>query len=230
MKKFLLMAVMVLTAATASAQYEKGAITLQPKLGGNAAQLTGTKDIYTSYLEGGTVKLDKGLRSGSLIGVEAEYMLTEKLGLTAELNYSEQGMRWDDADDGRNYIRNVETRLNYINMPFTAKYYVWKGLALKAGLQFGYLVYAKNKMDNYEEYMTEHGVKVRRSKDVDEDIWNDCKKFDVAIPVGVSYEFCKHWVVDARYNIGLTKVNKQGDSMKNGVFTLAVGYKFRLVK
>ena len=29
---------------------------------------------------------------------------------------------------------------------------------------------------------------------------------------------------------GRYKVNKKGDSMKNGVFTLAVGYKFRLVK
>ena len=229
MKKILLMAVMVLTAATASAQYEKGAITLQPKLGGNSALLTGTKDRYGNYVGGGTAKLDKETRSGSFIGVEAEYMLTKKLGLTAELNYSEQGMKWDDADDGRNYIRNVETRLNYINMPFTAKYYVWKGLAVKAGLQFGYLVYAKNKMDNYQEYM-EGPVKVKRSMDVDNDIKSDCKKFDVAIPIGVSYEFCKHWVIDARYNIGLTKVNKQGDSMKNGVFTLAVGYKFRLVK
>ena len=59
-------------------------------------------------------------------------------------------------------------------------------------------------------------------------------KFDLSIPVGISYEFKVPIVIDLRYNIGLTKVNKvdnlfgnKGDS-RSHTCTLTVGYKFKL--
>lgn len=54
------------------------------------------------------------------------------------------------------------------------------------------------------------------------------KKVNVSIPVGLSYEYM-NVILDARYHIGLTKVNKAdaGDS-KNKVFTFTVGYRFGL--
>jgi hypothetical protein len=58
------------------------------------------------------------------------------------------------------------------------------------------------------------------------------KKFDFSIPVGVSYQFKVPVTIDARYQIGLTKLNKieiPGEkNSKNSVFTLTVGYKFAL--
>ena len=54
------------------------------------------------------------------------------------------------------------------------------------------------------------------------------KKFDLSIPLGLSYQF-SDFVIDARYNLGLTKVNKDGDSSsKNGVIQITLGYKFAL--
>ena len=50
------------------------------------------------------------------------------------------------------------------------------------------------------------------------------KSVDVSIPLGVSYEYM-NVVVDARYNIGVTKNNKVNDS-KSNFFALTVGYKF----
>jgi hypothetical protein len=42
--------------------------------------------------------------------------------------------------------------------------------------------------------------------------------------MGISYEF-SDFVIDARYNLGLTKTNKEGDkSIKNSVFMLTLGY------
>ena len=68
-----------------------------------------------------------------------------------------------------------------------------------------------------------------QSVDYDEDFKDECKKFDVSIPVGVSYQFKVPIVIDARYNIGLTNVNKESDvNCKNQVFQLTVGYKFKL--
>ena len=50
--------------------------------------------------------------------------------------------------------------------------------------------------------------------------------FDFAIPIGMSYEF-NNFVLDARYNIGVTKVPKYGDGYTN-VLQLTIGYKFKL--
>lgn len=50
--------------------------------------------------------------------------------------------------------------------------------------------------------------------------------FDFAIPIGMSYEF-NNFILDARYDIGVTKVPKYGDGYTN-VLQLTIGYKFKL--
>lgn len=88
----------------------------------------------------------------------------------------------------------------YLNIPITLNYYVARNFALKAGIQPAFMV-AKDE-----------------AKDVN--------TFDFAIPVGMSYEF-NNFVLDARYNIGVTKVPKHGDGYTN-VLQLTIGYKFKL--
>ena len=88
----------------------------------------------------------------------------------------------------------------YLNIPITLNYYVARDFALKAGIQPAFMV-AKDE-----------------AKDVN--------TFDFAIPVGMSYEF-NNFVLDARYNIGVTKVPKHGDGYTN-VLQLTIGYKFKL--
>ena len=88
-------------------------------------------------------------------------------------------------------------------------------MALKTGVQLGILVNAKNG----------NGI----------DIKDDCNKTSFKIPVGLSYEI-SNFVIDARYNIPLSKFAKkealeslgQKDNWKNGTLTLTIGYKFEL--
>ena len=51
------------------------------------------------------------------------------------------------------------------------------------------------------------------------------------MPVGASYEW-NGYVLDLRYNIGVTKVNKNSgpgiDDTRNGVLAITLGYKFSL--
>jgi hypothetical protein len=66
--------------------------------------------------------------------------------------------------------------------------------------------------------------------DVEKDLDDAVKGFDLAIPVGLSYEY-KHFVVDARYTFGLTKIfdTKEVDlDSKNLTFQLSLAYKFNL--
>ena len=55
---------------------------------------------------------------------------------------------------------------------------------------------------------------------------SDFRKFDLAIPMGVSYEVA-HFVFDVRYNIGLISIFKDGDSCRNGTLQITAGYKFQ---
>ena len=55
---------------------------------------------------------------------------------------------------------------------------------------------------------------------------DDVKGFDLAIPVGLSYQY-QNIVLDARYNWGVTKITDGADS-KNSVFQITLGYKFSL--
>ena len=184
MKKLMMIAAMMIAAVSANAQNEVGQITLQPKVGINISKITG---------EG--IKMTAGLAAG----VEAEYGVAENFGLTAGVLYSMQGYKYEDADK-----RNA---MDYINIPILAQYYVVKGLAIKAGVQPGFLVRAKYDGESFSDY---------------------CKKFDFSIPVGLSYEY-QNFVLDARYNIGLTKTMKDAsEKTKNSVIQITLGYKFAL--
>ena len=89
--------------------------------------------------------------------------------------------------------------LDYINVPVLANVYVAPGLAVKLGLQPGFLV-SDNSIGT--------------------------KSFDLSIPVGLSYEF-NNFVIDGRYNLGAIKIWEPSDS-KNSVFQVTLGYKFDL--
>lgn len=127
-------------------------------------------------------------------------------------------------------IKDNKMNLYYINVPVVANVYLFKGFAVKAGVQVGFLVKA-----NYEvtSIVSDDKTGQNVTTKVDKSYTFDCKKVDVAIPMGVSYQVPTiPIVIDARYNLGLTKVNKESEDgykdLKNNVVQLTVGYKFAL--
>ena len=148
--------------------------------------------------------------------------------MAAGVNYSMQGSAWKDDNvllGGVKYkIKDTKVELGYINVPVVVNAYLFRGFAVKTGVQFGFLVSANMKAS----FSAESDV-VNQTVNYDMKIKDECKKFDVSIPVGVSYQFKVPIVIDARYNIGLTNVGKDADeSIKNQGFQLTVGYKFKI--
>lgn len=186
MKKLLFLAVILMATTNVFAQREAGSFAIQPRIGLSAA------DFNCTY--------DTEARVGLVAGVEYEYMMTDRFAFAAGLNYSQQGAKMKSSD--------VTWKMDYLTIPLTANYYVWKGLALKAGLQPGIKVNAK--LDGGK---------------TEADLEN-VKSFDLAIPVGLSYDF-NGFVIDARYTIGVIEVAKHSD-IKNLAFQLTFGYKFTL--
>lgn len=196
MKKLFMLASLMMLSIGVFAQRTPGTITVQPKVGLNIANMTDS--------EGADPRL------GLVAGAEFEYQVTDLLSLSAGALYSMQGSK------AKQWGAEATAKLDYINIPVLANVYVAKGLAVKIGLQPGFNVSSKVSAK-------ESGVKV----DVDlSDIGIDVKTFDLAVPIGLSYEF-NDFVIDGRYNWGVTKM-VEGDPSKHSVFQFTLGYKFAL--
>lgn len=229
-----MIAAMMVAAVSANAQFEPGTFSIQPKIGGNISWLSNTPNMPLGDLDGRNIELKKSPIAGALIGAEAEYQLADMFSLAAGVNFSMQGSGWKDYDekigDVKFDIKDNKMNLYYINVPVVANLYLFKGFAIKAGVQVGFLVKA-----NYEVTATVKNDKTDQSVTTkyDESFTSDCKKVDIAIPMGVSYQIpTVPIVIDARYNLGLLKVNKESGEgqkdIKNNVVQLTVGYKFAL--
>ena len=187
-----------LMVATLSANAQQ--MFIKPMVGGTLSTLTGDAD-------GAKMKI------GLVGGAEFGYNINDMFAVTAGALVSMQGAKSDDTP----LIKDASTTLTYLNIPVLANVYVAPGLAIKAGLQPGFLLSQKAKGDmlignNSWEEFEKTGT-------------DGLKKFDLSIPLGLSYEI-SDFVIDARYNLGLTNINDGNDEkVKNGVIMLTVGYK-----
>ena len=229
MKKLMMIAALLVATVSANAQFEAGTFSLQPKIGGVISKVSNMPDIKIPTAAGVSLDADKSFYAGALIGVEAEYQLADMFSLAAGLNFAMQGCQWEDTElkigNESLKLKDNKIQLNYLNLPIVANVYLFKGFAVKTGVQLGFLLSAKRKYD-----MTGSIGGSSATVKYDEDVKDQCKKFDVSIPIGVSYQVPTVPVyIDARYNLGLTKIVKDIDeSVKNQVFQLTVGYKFAL--
>lgn len=200
MKKIMMIAAMMLLSVGAFAQNEVGQITLKPMAGINLATMTKTDDSK--------------MRVGLAAGVEAEYGVAENFSLSLGALYSMQGVKGTENYSG--IKADATIKMDYINIPILANYYIIKGLAIKAGVQPSFKASAKVKMEaSYQ------GQSVSEESDID-----NAKGFALSVPFGLSYEY-QSFVLDARYNLGVTKAFDAGDS-KNSWFMFTLGYKFAL--
>ena len=202
--KHLLPIIVALMPLMSNAQSEVGSLNIQPKIGLNIATMPAG---------------DAKSRKAFAAGVEAEYFVHQNLSLSVGAIYSQQGFR-DSKEIGITDMAAPDADCNfildYINIPIMANIYASNGLAVKAGIQPGFRIRSKFKL-------TADGTTINAD--------NFTRNFDLAIPLGVSYEF-NNLQFDIRYNIGITNATRDiytesGDA-KNRVVQITLGYKFWL--
>ncbi len=224
MKKVVLFFVAIAATMSAFAQSPVGTFSVTPKVGINFSNLTGNEfdQVYESNLLG-DLEASCHYRLGFVVGAEADYQVANRFAVSAGLLYSMQG--WERGSSlevegtDTKLEDNTKLALGYLNVPILANLYLFKGFAIKAGVQPGFLLSSKLKND-----VTGKGLAVGLDNHKDEDVKDGCKTFDFSIPVGLSYEFSDGLVLDFRYNIGLTDVSET-ENGKNSVFQVTVGYK-----
>ena len=199
MKRLVFIASVMMLPLMAYAQREVGTLSFQPKAGLSVAYYTGDDGVDTKP------------RFGIVAGAEFEYQLMKELSLSAGMLYSQQGEKEKIKEPFQEVDLTAKT--DYLNFPILANVYVAKGFSVKFGVQPAVNVKAGYSVSNssfeWEGNLSYYGIHV--------------KTFDLAIPVGLSYEL-KNLVIDARYNIGVTKM-AEGDESRNRTFQFTIGYK-----
>ena len=219
MKKIVFLLVAAIAAGAVSAQKP---FTFGPKVGINVTDLhpDGLDDI--NHLS--------GTKPALVIGAFAEYRAAKWFAVSLDVLYSRQGSSAEITQGalGSEHKLKFNNRLNYLNIPILANFYVTKGLALKAGIQPGFLIGSKLRVRSNDGPWETADLK-------DENLF---RTTDIAIPVGLSYTLDYGLVIDARYNFSLNDIatgtfkeeiaQEGGDlkKIKNRVFSLTLGWKF----
>lgn len=153
---------------------------------------------------------DNNSRTGFHLGVLAEIPVSDRFSVQPEVLYSTHGTE----EEGSNYTN--EYKLDYIQVPVIAKFYLIDGLALEAGPSFNFLV--------QEEYDFESGV-----LDIESDT-DYASTFEFGGALGASYKFNNGFFLNGRYVIGFTDAfdsdSFDEDAINNNGFQLGVGFQF----
>ena len=195
----ILAATMMMVAMSVSAQREVGSLTVQPRVGSNGSIM---------YMD------DKNIENksfgGFAAGVELEYRMANWFALSAGAMYSQEG--------GKVKVKDInvteKANLDYITVPVLANFYVWKGLALKIGVEPAFKIH-----DKYDIPANNALINSKYA-------FGEAKNFDVRVPLGISYDF-GGLTLELRTSSGVTKAMKDKD-FRNGYAQLGIGYKFAL--
>lgn len=226
-KRIVLTLVVVGLSAMSFARQEPGTVALYPRLGVNLSKLTG--DIIIDEATG--LSSNPKYKFGCVLGLEVQYQFSPTFGIISGLLYSLEGSKYSDTtmetETERWVVKDMSSDLHYLKLPLLLSMYIGRSsFQLKAGVQFGWLV--KGKTSNTNEYYNNDGdgwvFDESRSGRVESTSTSLFERFDLSIPIGVSYEY-KHFVFEGRYNVGLRRVYKYvGSSVRNSNIIFTLGY------
>jgi len=195
-RALLLLPLALMAAVGAQAQYEERDFNIQPRVGISLSTLTNAEDAK--------------MKLNLTYGIDFEFFLGDNVSLTPGILFNNEGAKFEDNMTLNNY---------HFAIPVTASYYFLPGLAIKAGVQPAYRIKTTAKMDGTTVNLDNLLSALFEDNDV------KLNKFDVSIPVGLSYSIAGV-TLDARYNFGLTKIFSGIDeSIRNNVIFVTLGIK-----
>ena|SRR5690554_1893 len=165
---------------------------------------------------------DAEMKTGFHVGAVAEIKFNDKFSVQPELLYSTQGAKID-----KNGFE-ADFKNDYINIPIMAKYYIVDGFSVEAGPQVGFLMKSESEFSS----LIGPGGGVSGTFDTKDSY----KSVDFGVNFGLAYDLPQGFFVNARYNLGLSKINEddgalgnmslQNKDFKNNVIQIGIGFKF----
>ena len=149
-----------------------------------------------------------GFHGGAFVLIKAA-----KIGIQPEVIFSQQGSKVEINS------QNFESNFSYVNIPIILKLYTVAGINIQAGPQFAFITNAEAPIQE----------QIGAPATVD-DVKDRMKSSDFTLALGLGWDLPFGLTLDARYNMGLSKIydnapSQQTDDAKNQVFQLSLGYK-----
>lgn len=223
-----------------------GSLTGDPSLSTHMISVSTTDDVYefdidpNGHIPSPSMSVSTSKESSKTCltaGLEAQYQFGNVLGLIVGANYRHTGIKYHNlilsepiSPTPFPYMTSATNRqwsADFLDVPVMLNVYLWKGLAVKAGLQMNWLMHESAEAS--VEYTPKEGFMTFTGSRLDVEL----HKISFSVPVGLSYEY-RNIVVDARYSLGLTNLTKGtwdgGDapSHRTSSLTFTLGYKFTL--
>lgn len=208
-----MIAVLAACTTMAMAQNEKGRWSVIPTIGTNV--------LFSEPLE----KL-----AGITAGAAVDWQVSNRIALSSGLFYSYQryGFKKDHIPSAPSseyttvigYSPSTETppvRDGRLVVPLTVSAYIWKGLAVKAGIQANLRLHS-GMADYHDVNTSSYGMKLV------EDISNTghaMHAFFFSLPVGLSYEY-KRFIFDVRYIFGLQNLRYDRETTSNSMYNMTI--------
>ena len=146
------------------------------------------------------------MKVGFQIGGFAEIKVSDKFSVQPELLFSTQGAKSEESysDMYGSITIDLTQKLNYLNVPVMAKYYVDKKFYLEAGPQIGFLLSAEQKAVAKGIY---YGESVYETETVDNK--SSLNSTDFGINIGLGFNFTDKIGANLRYTSGLSDIDKE---------------------
>ena len=215
MKKFIMLAGMMLACISGFAQMQPGVFSITPKIGANIATMSNSGKANS--------------RIAFAAGLDFDYQINRQFSFALGTIYSQQGI----SDDP------WTLKTDYLNLPLTINYFPVKGLGVYVGIEPGILLRDKAEifygqhsgvvtLPNVGEKTTEY----KENYDLKyEGIFEHklgAKRGVLALPIGVNYEF-DQCVFGIKYSIGFgNAIAGPGVSCTHNVFQISLGYKINV--
>ncbi len=205
MKKFFVLIAAAIVCMSASAQVQFGA-----KVGFDMTHFWGED-------------APSGWQPNYQVGLMMEYKFNPKFAIAPEVVFAAQGGKENDKIDVEEVPGMVEAKgtfhTNYINVPLMLKFYATPAFSIDFGPQVGFNVYSK---------MTASGKAGNIEAKETVDLKDMTNTVDFGLGLGATYNLTNNAFVQARYNLGLTKVFEDSQ-VKNGNLQIAFGMKLSLI-
>lgn len=206
MKRILLSCCLASCLIGANAQTERGKWSVTPMAGVNL--------LFSEPLE---------TLCGVTAGAGVDYQVSKRIALSSGLFYSYQRYGFKDLHlsqsipnamnssyydylGGLNESQNIRIRDGRLVVPLTVSAYVWKGLALKAGIQANFRLHS-GIADKHDE-TSAYGMTLQYDAVNTGNAMHACY---FSVPVAISYEYSK-FVLDVRYIFGLQNLRADWES------------------
>jgi len=174
---------------------------------------------------------------GFVAGGFLEYSINDKFALQPEIKFTMKGSKVEMkfhfvSEYGEVYSKTTaQLILNYLELPVLAKVKV-PIENIKLILFFGTFIginVGANSRENYIYWEKDENGDIiyQESYNINEDIKSDVNDIELGLIFGAGVNLSP-FIIGFRYNLGITDIWKdsEGDSVKNSVFSLMLGYSF----